>query len=72
MGNRRRVDSEPVHELFAEDIVIEPTEWPDRLRRRYDAEDLLEKAEREQELGGLRAQDSKDAQGDQHRPSRAA
>lgn len=51
IGNRRRVDSDDEVEVFAEDITIDPSEMPDRKRRRYDAEDLLEKAEREQQTG---------------------
>lgn len=47
MGNRRRVDDDDSVEVFAEDITIDPSEVPDRKRCRYDAEDLVEKAERE-------------------------
>lgn len=47
MGNRRRVDDDESIEVFAENIAIDPSEVPDRRRRRYDAEDLLEKAQRE-------------------------
>lgn len=47
IGNRRRVDDDESIEVFAEKLAIDPSEVPDRKQRRYDAEDLLEKAERE-------------------------
>ncbi len=48
VGNRHRVDEDDGIEVFAEDIAIDTNEVPERKRHRYDAEDLLEKAEREE------------------------
>lgn len=69
IGNRRRVDDDESIEVFAENIAIDPSEMPDRKQRRYDAEDLLEKAQREALDAGVNPDraDKADEKGDESR-----